>query len=248
MQSNISIMIPCYNEIENIPKMKEELLPIIKEFSSNFSVQVVLVDDGSNDGTYEAFNNTFVNGSIAGVRFVSLRHDVNKGLGAAIRTGLDACTGDIIVTADSDGTYRFSNIPAMVKHLENADIVTASPYHPSGGVVGVPAFRLLLSRASSLMYRLLVGWNIYTYTCLFRAYRREVIENIRFESNDFLAVTEFLVKSKLKGYRVIEFPAVLHRRMFGVSKVKLLRTILDHLKFQWRVLLYRLGNKSAMFG
>jgi dolichol-phosphate mannosyltransferase len=65
------------------------------------------------------------------------------------------------------------------------DIVTASPYHPHGGVVGVPLFRLVLSQGSSLIYRLLVDRNIHTYTCLYRAYRREVIDSIQFVSDGF---------------------------------------------------------------
>ena len=112
------------------------------------------------------------------------------------------------------------------------DIVTASPYHPAGGVVGVPANRLFLSRGSSFLYRILVDRHVYTYTCLFRAYRSEVIKNINFSSNGFLAGTEVLVKAILKGYRVAEFPAVLHRRMYGVSKAKIAETIFSHLSFQ----------------
>jgi len=63
---------------------------------------------------------------------------------------------------------------------------------------------------------------------------------VTFESNGFLAGTELLVKAMLAGYRVVEFPAVLYARVFGVSKAKLARTILAHLKFQMRVLLHRI--------
>lgn len=246
MQANLSIVIPCYNEVENIPKMKDELLPVIAGLAEGYSVQVVFVDDGSSDGTLDTFKQTFTNEMLPGVKFTHLRHDANMGLGAALRTGLSACTGNLIITTDSDGTYHFSSIPAMLKYLDDADIVTASPYHPEGNVVGVPKYRLFLSRGSSMIYRLLVQWDIHTYTCLFRGYRREVIDNISFESNGFLSVTELLVKSRLKGYRVVEFPAVLYRRVFGVSKVKLIQTIFDHLKFQARILFFRLGVKSAI--
>ncbi len=165
------------------------------------------------------------------------------GLGAAIRTGFSSASGDILVTVDSDGTYKFSEIPVLLSFLTpEVDIVTASPYHPKGGVVGVPAYRLFLSRGSSAIYRILVDWHIYTYTCLFRAYRSGVIKEIHFKSNGFLAGTEILVKAMLKGYRVAEFPAVLYKRTYGVSKAKIKQTILAHLAFQWRVLLYRLQS------
>jgi dolichol-phosphate mannosyltransferase len=123
-------------------------------------------------------------------------------------------------------------------------IVTASPYHPDGEVVGVPPFRIFLSRGSSLLYRLLLSWKIHTYTALFRAYRREVLDQITFIADDFLGQTELMVKAMLRGYEVSEFPAVLHRRMFGVSKAKLMKTIRSHLGFQTRLLLHRIHIRS----
>jgi dolichol-phosphate mannosyltransferase len=71
------------------------------------------------------------------VEFKFIRHAKNLGLGAAIRTGFTNAGGEIIITVDSDGTYKFSEIPAMLDCLEpNVDIVTASPYHPQGKVIG----------------------------------------------------------------------------------------------------------------
>jgi dolichol-phosphate mannosyltransferase len=123
-------------------------------------------------------------------------------------------------------------------------IVTASPYHPDGEVVGVPGYRLFLSRGSSLLYRILLDWKIHTYTALYRAYRREVVDQILFSADDFLGGTELMVKAMLKGYQVDEYPAALHRRMFGVSKAKLMRTIISHLNFQGRLVLHRLHIRS----
>jgi len=111
-------------------------------------------------------------------------------------------------------------------------------------VAGVPAYRLVFSRGCSAIYRLLVDWRVYTYTCLLRAYRRKVIERVPFESNGFLAGTEVLVNGMLMGYRVAEYPAVLYRRVYGVSKAKLMCTVLAHLRFQFRVLLHRLRLKG----
>jgi dolichol-phosphate mannosyltransferase len=120
------------------------------------------------------------------------------------------------------------------------DIVVASPYHPRGKVVGVSPYRLLFSRGSSMIYRLLVKWNLHTYTSLFRVYRRQVVKTVQFDSDGFLAGTELLVKAMLAGYEVGEFPAVLYSRVFGESKAKIMRTIQAHLKFQFRILLHRL--------
>jgi dolichol-phosphate mannosyltransferase len=239
---DISVVIPCYNEADNVEKLKTEFFPVARALAKARSVEVIFVDDGSSDATWQVLNEAFgginqPDGLV--VRFE--RHERNRGLGAALRTGFAAASGQLIVTTDSDGTYHFDEIPAMLARLEpGVDIVTASPYHPDGGVAGVPAYRLLLSRGASALYRVLVEWRVYTYTALFRAYRRQVIDRIQFQADGFLGGTELMVKAMLAGYRVVEHPAVLHRRVFGVSKAKLARTIKAHLRFQGRILLYRL--------
>jgi dolichol-phosphate mannosyltransferase len=242
----LSIVIPLYNEVENIPKLGRELLPVVGELAQSHMVEVVFVDDGSTDGTWEALD-AFAKSSNSRMRFCLERHPENRGLGAALRTGFMTASGEAILTTDSDGSYKFTEISTLLSHLTpDVDIVTASPYHPDGDVIGVSPYRLILSRGSSLIYRLLVDWRIRTYTCLFRAYRREVIEEVTFDCDDFQAVTEILVKGMLLGYRVAECPAVLHRRSLGVSKVNIVRTIIDHLRFQALVLLHRLSLKSLV--
>ncbi|MFC1975636.1 glycosyltransferase family 2 protein [Chloroflexota bacterium] len=241
----LSIIIPCYNEVENVPKIQNELFPVAGELAKTRSVEIIFIDDGSADGTWQALHDTFGNGNPYDVSVKIERHKVNQGLGAAIRTGFAAATGEIIVTTDSDGTYKFSEIPALLSHLTpGVDMVTASPYHPDGHVVGVPAYRLILSQGSSTIYRLLVDRHICTYTALFRAYRQPVVKQVPFESNGYLAGTELLVNGMLMGYRVAEYPAVLHSRVLGASKAKLAQTILAHLRFQGQVLLHRLSIKS----
>ena len=233
-------------------KLHDELLPVVEELiiqgwrnatEEIRSVEIIFVDDGSRDETFARLQEAFSGNNKSGVVYKFLKHKINLGLGAAIRTGFNHTDGDIVVTLDSDGTYKFSEIPALLACLTpGVDIVTASPYHPKGSVIGVPVYRLVLSRGSSALYRILVDWHVYTYTCLFRAYRSEVIKNIHFKSDGFLAGTEILVKALLTGYHVVEFPAVLNKRMYGVSKAKILQTIISHLGFQRWVLLYRIQS------
>lgn len=242
---NISIIIPCYNETGNLAKIKQELMPVVEELGRTWSVEVIFIDDGSSDSTGRMFEMAFRGWAFPtaqqDIKIKILRHRRNRGLGAALRTGFRSSQGEVILTLDSDGTYSFSTIPEMLSCLKpGIDIVTASPYHPEGGVEGVPAWRLLFSKGASMLYRLIVDRSIHTYTSLYRVYRRWIIEGFDFRSDGFLAGTELLVRAVLDGARVEEFPTVLHRRIFGVSKARVVRVTISHLRFLGRVLMHRL--------
>ena len=246
----LSVIIPCYNEADNVQKLHDELLPVIQSLLTSGwtnasealeSAEMLFVDDGSRDDTYSKLKERFSTKTSPSLSIQFLKHETNAGLGAAIRTGFTHASGDILLTVDSDGTYKFSEIPALLNCLTpGVDIVTASPYHPQGGVIGVPQYRLFFSKGSSMLYRILVDRNIYTYTCLFRAYRSQVVRRINFVSNDFLGGTELLVKAMLKGFRAVDFPSVLYKRMYGVSKARIAATVRSHLRFMGWVLLQRL--------
>jgi dolichol-phosphate mannosyltransferase len=239
----ISIIIPAYNESEGVSQTAVAVRNLLAYLRKTHDVEVVFVNDGSKDATASLLQGEFKDD--AQVRVVS--HEVNKGLGAAIRTGFQNAKGDIIITTDFDGTYPLNTIPQMLARLlvDNVDIVTASPYHPNGHVEGVPRYRLLFSFGASFLYRVLVSWKIHTWTALYRAYRRPVIETVKFESNDFLAGTEILVKALRAGYRVSEFPTTLHVRTFGQSSIKIARVTKAHLKFQARLVKAMLTGHDA---
>jgi dolichol-phosphate mannosyltransferase len=226
---DVSVVIPCFNEAPNVAVLAGELLPVVTELRRDRSVEIVFVDDGSVDGTGDLLESLAAAYTDARV----VRHERNRGLGAALRTGFHHARGSVVVTTDSDATYPFSLIPALLERLDSAtDVVTASCYHPHGGVSNVPGYRVFLSRSASLIYRLLVNRDLHTYTCMFRAYRRQVLETVPFASDGFFAVTELLVGAMRSGYVIRELPCTLRVRRYGVSKAKLLRTILSHLRFQ----------------
>ena len=234
----LSVIIPCFNESDNIAQLHQQLSAIQPELERRGGFELVLVDDGSSDDTFARLSSAFKDWS--NVRI--MQHEHNRGLGAALRTGFTQARGEVIVTTDSDGTYPFTSIPAMLDLLlPGIDIVTASPYHPSGGVDGVPAYRLLFSKGASAMYRVLLDPRLHTYTAMYRAYRREVIERVATSSDGFLMVTELLVGALLAGYRAAEFPAVLRVRRYGQSKARVWQITRSHLRFQARVLMQRLG-------
>ncbi len=232
----LSIIIPCYNEEEGIPHLKKKLDPILSELAKKWELELLFIDDGSKDKTLSLLQDYFQDDY---VRIISHTHNAN--LGAAMRTGFSYATGDVIATMDSDCTYDPRGIIAMLDLLdENTSIVTASPYHPQGGILNVPLYRIFLSKSITKIYRIVTGINIYTFTALFRVYKKEVVKNINFRSNDFLATAEILIKSSFAGYKIKEFPMVLNVREYGVSKIRLLRVIKSHAKFVKKMLILRL--------
>lgn len=239
----LSVVIPCFNEEANVRALEPRLGPVLRGLMDRFeTIEVVLVDDGSRDGTWAAMA-AFAASAGDGLEVTLTRHATNAGLGQAMRTGLAAATGDVLVTTDSDATYRFEDIPALLDVLgPDVDLVTASPYHPAGGVDNVSAVRLLFSRGASLIYRLLVRRDVFTWTALFRVYRSRVVRTVPFASTGFLAGTELLVNAIDAGFRAAEFPTVLHARVLGVSKAKIARTVRAHLGFQGHLLLRRVSG------
>jgi len=244
----LSIIVPMFNEVENVPRLRNELLPVLRELAARQAVEVIFVDDGSRDGTDRALRRTFSHRSSDQLRFTAVHHFRNRGLGAALRTGLAAASGEVVMTIDSDGSYDFSEIPALLAYMgPGVDIVTASPYHRDGNVVGVPGSRLILSKGCSLIYRLLVDRRVRTYTSLFRAYRRAVVQNVWFVDDGHQAVAEMLVRGILLGCKVVEYPAVLQRRSVGFSKARVVRTIAAHLRLQFLLFLYRISLKDPVW-
>lgn len=229
----ISIVIPCYNEEAGVPNLVAQLEPVRKKLGERFSLDLIFVDDGSRDRTVELIHDAYPDDSAIQI----IRHANNAGLGAALRTGFAAAEGDVVVTIDSDCTYPPSEIPPLLEMLDSqTDIVTASPYHSKGRVVGVPGYRLFMSKSLSAVYRVILRSDLHTFTALFRAHRRDTIKQVHFQSNGFLATTEHLVRCMRAGFRVREYPTTLNVRRYGVSKIKLFDTILDHLKLLFRLL------------
>ncbi len=236
-----SIIIPCYNEEAGIPHLSEKLTGPLKTISEKYTPELIFVDDGSTDKTNELLHHHF--SKLPNTKII--KHEQNKNLGAALKTGFSYATGDYIAALDSDCTYHPQLLTTMMEMFDtNTDIVTVSPYHPKGKVNNVPAYRIFLSKSISRIYRILLSSDLYTFTAMVRVYKKPVIQNIQFKSNTFLSVTEIMIKSLLKGYHVKELPAELNVRKFGASKMKTFRVIIDHLGLIGRIIRYKIVHKE----
>jgi dolichol-phosphate mannosyltransferase len=196
-------------------------------------VELVMVDDGSSDGSAELLQRPPAGSPW---RHVVARHERNLGLGAALTTGLRAAKGSVICTYDADCTYDPALIPALVNLLESsgADIACGSPYHPQGGVEGVPGWRLVLSRGASRLYGLLAKRHLFCYTSMFRVHRAPYARPDWISNSGFVGVTELLLRALEEGARVVELPVTLRTRALGQSKMRIAGTMAKHLALMGR--------------
>jgi polysaccharide deacetylase family protein (PEP-CTERM system associated) len=235
----ISVVIPCYNEESALPYLANTLRSVEEELvETGYKPDFIFVDDCSKDKTLEKLNELF--GKKKNVRIV--QHEKNQGVAAGIMTGLREAKTEIVCSMDCDCTYDPHELIKMIPLLtDEIDMVTASPYHKSGGVRNVPNWRLFLSKGASFLYARTLHTKLSTFTSCFRVYRRSSVINLPIEEKGFLGVAEMLGRLDLAGGKIIEFPAVLEVRLFGFSKMKTARTIFGHLK-----LLSKLGKQRFL--
>lgn len=223
----ITIVVPCFNEGPVLGYLENTLGEVTLDFRDRYDVKFVLVNDSSTDDTWEGLKERFLDRE--DVKLVT--HETNQGVAAAIMTGIRAADTEVVCSMDADCTYDPHQLKALLDLLgDDVAMVTASPYHKDGHVVGVPEWRLLLSRNLSRMYGALLRHRFATYTACFRAYRKSKVEHIELANGGFLGVAELLIKLDILGERMVECPATLESRVLGASKLKTMSTIRGHLE------------------
>ena len=241
----ITIVVPCYNEEATLPYLANTLTELSRNFADRYATTFILVDDGSSDGTWRQLEALFAGRA----EYQLLRHASNRGIAAAMRTGVAAASSELVAMIDADCSFDPAELASMLPLCElGVAAVTASPYHRDGSVNNVPAWRLVLSKGLSLIYRQIFHNKISSYTSCFRVYRRSTFLNVRLNNNGFQGITEILARLDFNGERIVEYPTVLEGRLLGNSKMKTIRTILDHLVLISQLLILRLGGRKAAIG
>jgi polysaccharide deacetylase family protein (PEP-CTERM system associated) len=238
----VTIIVPCFNEELILPYLANTLRSVETTLKSTYELHFIFVDDGSTDGTFKSLQSLF--GAWPNCAF--LRHEENLGVAASILDGIRHAATEIVCSIDCDCTYDPHELSNMIPLLaDDVDLVTASPYHPQGRVRNVPAWRLSLSKGASFLYRHVLSQRLYTYTSCFRVYRREAMVNLRVLQTGFLGIPEMLGKLDLRGAKIVEYPATLEVRLFGHSKMKVLKTIAGHLRLMVKLLALRATAHEA---
>jgi dolichol-phosphate mannosyltransferase len=227
-----TVVIPAYNEEEVIKKLIEDLE---EKISVNQALEILVVNDGSTDHTGEILDQL-------SRRYKNLRvihHQANQSLGGALRTGIHAAGGDIIVTLDADMTHPPELMAKMVETLRNYDVCVASRFVQGGGMVNVPRYRVVISRVANTVYRFLFNSPVRDNTTGYKAYRAELLKSIEIEEPGFAVQLEIVTKLLRKRARFKEVPFLLTNRKLGSSKLRYLRAIPHYVKRVMQLLLVR---------
>lgn len=220
-----TVVIPAFNEGAPLREHLAGIVAALAGFDTPYDFEIVVVDDGSADDTYAVAQqaaSTFPNLRV-------IRHDTNRGLGAALRTGFAAASGSVVVTYDSDLSYRPQIIAEMLSELDrsNVDLVLASAYMRGGSVVGVPWLRRVFSREANRFLSFATNGRYATITCMVRAYRAEFFRSIETTEDRMEINPELLFKALKNGAAVSEIPAELRwseERARSHAKMNLPRT------------------------
>jgi dolichol-phosphate mannosyltransferase len=228
---HIAVVLPAFNEEKDLPQLLERLDTSLKKLSRPF--HIVVVDDGSADATAAIATKA---SKTMPVHLVC--HPRNLGLGRAIQTGLTEARkfGGIVVTMDADNSHNPAYIANMIAKFEteDVDLVICSRYQKGSRVVGLNAFRRMLSYGCYLTMKSLLPYrNVRDYSTGFRAYDAAILDRLvaRFgdrmvEQSGFACMLELIAKLRTVGARVLEIPYILrYDQKQGVSKLRVFRTL-----------------------
>jgi len=209
------IIIPTYNELENLPRLLPEVL------SKDESIEVLIVDDNSPDGTAAFVENEMkINNRI----HLIIRQS-KQGLGTAYIAGFKYALQNnfqIIFEMDADFSHDPKEIPRFLDEIKKSDVILGSRYINGVNVINWPLRRLLLSSFANLYTRVITGMPIHDATGGFKCFRREVLEAIdldRVTSNGYAFQIEMTFKAWKKGFKVKEIPIIFVDRVKGKSKM-----------------------------
>ncbi len=206
----ISVVVPCYNERETIA----ELIRAVRAAPVS-DLELILVDDGSNDGTQRVIET-----ELRGAVDVLLFHETNRGKGATLRSGFAAATGDIIIVQDADLEYDPQEYPTLLAPILSgrADVVYGSRFAGGQAHRVVYFWHMVGNRFLTLLSNMLTNLNLTDIETCYKAFRREILAGIEIEEDRFGFEPEFTAKVAKSRCRIFEVGISYNGRTYDQGK------------------------------
>jgi glycosyltransferase involved in cell wall biosynthesis len=209
----ISVVIPVYNEEENIKELHEKLISVLPAITENY--EIIFVDDGSTDNSFGVLKD--INRDNKKVKVIRLRR--NFGQSAATAAGFDYAKGELIITMDGDLQNDPQDIPTLLEELgkENCDVVCGWRFDRTD-----PLLKRLFSTFANWLRRKFVAGNIHDSGCTLRVYKKECLNDLELYGEMHRYIPVLMLR---KGYKVCEVKVRHHKRKFGKTKYNWKRII-----------------------
>jgi len=223
---SLSVFFPAFNEEAIIEKTVTDAVSACAPLTDD--LEVLVVDDGSADQTSAIVQRM----TIADPRVRLIRHERNRGYGAALRTGFAAARKELVFFSDADGQFDLRELPGLLALVAQAPVVVGFRIKRND-----PPHRLFIAKTYKLIVRLVFGLQVRDIDCAFKLFRRDVFEGILLESNGAFISSELLIKLKRRGVPILERGVNHYPRTTGYSKGAgvgvILKTIKDILRLRF---------------
>lgn len=211
----LSVFFPCYNEEKNVGTLLTNTLQFLPTISDDY--EIIVVDDGSQDATAEIVKSFARKND----RVRLIRHEKNRGYGAALRTGFDNCNKDYIFFTDGDNQFDISEITKLLPYIKNFDIVTGYRMKRRDNFI-----RKINEFSFNRFVRLMFGLKVRDLNCAFKIYKKKVIKNLKLQSTLAFINSELLIRAKKKGFTIKEVGVTHYPREWGTQTGANIKVIL----------------------
>jgi glycosyltransferase involved in cell wall biosynthesis len=211
ISGGFSVLLPAYNEAENIVRLMEEAIPLLKQLERPH--EVIIIDDGSTDGTLDSAKQLAE--EYQGIKVLHERK--NRGMGFALRQGITSAQYDFLVYVDADNQIKLDSLRDALAVLQPGEMAAGYRLRRREGFFrrGVSFF---YSRAVSFIF----GLGVRDVNCGFKCFSRSLVAGVPLCSDGFFFSAELLIRAKRRGIKIREFPVSHYKREYGRSSVSIL--------------------------